>query len=202
MLTSSEFHNLLSAIHAFYSLDVKTYPLTQTLTTEIEALLGQPITKTEPAPLPVLRHLEAIATAEMHPSVTPMVTALAAIAHKLPWMQNPNYAKFGKHYLDNYGFTMLVGPVGVIPHDKIIVSLGIWSDVVYPMHHHEPEEIYHVLTGTPDFRVADSEFTPKQSGDAIFHAAWQPHAQRFAGPSLLMASWVGDVEAYAVLVEE
>ncbi len=202
MLTSPAFRTLLSAIHAFYSLDTETYPLTKTLVDEIEPLLSHAIPKTEPAPLPMLRHMEMIVAADMHPTVVPIVNALAPIANELPWMQNPNYAKFGKHYLDNYGFTMLVGPAGVIPHDRIIVSLGIWSDVLYPMHHHEPEEIYHVLTGTPDFRVADSGFTPKQSGDAIFHATWEPHAQRFEGPSLLMASWVGNVEAYAVLVEE
>ncbi len=195
------FKTLLQAVHTFYQRDAVHFPMLQQLNADFAALIDTPFALPAPRPLPVLRHLEAIAKQPTHADVAPIVEALCPIANDLYWLQNPNYAAFGTHYLDNYGFTVFVGPNGVIPHDKILISVGIWADVLYPMHHHEPEELYHVLTGTPEFCVDDQAFVPKVSGDAIFHQSWQPHAQQFSGPALLMACWYGDVQAYAVLVE-
>lgn len=71
----------------------------------------------------------------------------------------------------------------------------------YPMHHHEAEELYHVLHDEPEFRTGRSPFVRYRTGDAVHHRPWTPHAQRFgATPTVLLYAWTGQVVADAELV--
>ena len=70
----------------------------------------------------------------------------------------------------------------------------------YPSHHHEAEELYHVLAGEPCFGTDGVRRTAKP-GDAVHHAPWQPHQQDFgATPTVLLYCWTGAVVADAALV--
>jgi hypothetical protein len=154
--------------------------------------------------LDVVRHLVAVRPTGIDPAIDAIIEEFVRIGADLPWRQTASYRQvLDAAYLANYGYVQLVGPApAIIEHPSVRIGLGLWGpSLVYPLHKHPAEELYHVLFGEPLFGNGTDEWRATAPGDAVHHRPWQLHAQRFADtPTVLLYSWVGDVKSDAVLV--
>ena len=181
---------------------VPEYPMVAAV---LEALDSALVPSERPAaqPLPVLRHLHTIERSGIE-EVDAVLDGFIAIAHRLPWRRTVGYLDvLDQEYLDNYGYVQLIGPDSIVEHQTVRVGIGLWGpNLHYPAHHHEAEELYHVLAGRPDFGDEIGQLRRTGPGDAVYHPPWQVHSQDFGKtPTVLLYCWAGAVLADAVLVE-
>ncbi len=153
--------------------------------------------------LPVLRHLDAVQLCG-DGAVDAVLEEFLALAPALPWIQTAGYrGVLSQDFHDNYGYVQLIGPTSIVEHRSVRVGIGVWGpNLHYPSHHHEAEELYHVLAGEPTFTSADGAPRTAGPGGAVHHAPWQPHQQDFgATPTVLLYCWTGEVVTDAALVD-
>ncbi|WP_428120465.1 dimethylsulfonioproprionate lyase family protein [Candidatus Poriferisodalis sp.] len=192
---------LLRRIAAFHRSRpvVPEYPMVAEVLEALDAASSP--TLVEARYLPVLRHLEAVALSGDE-SVDAVLEEFLSLAASLPWIHTAGYrGVLSQEFHDNYGYVQLVGPKSIVEHRCVRVGIAVWGpNLHYPSHHHEAEELYHVLAGEPCFSTDDVRRTTKP-GDAVHHAPWQPHQQDFgATPTVLLYCWTGAVVADAALV--
>ncbi|WP_419922975.1 dimethylsulfonioproprionate lyase family protein [Candidatus Poriferisodalis sp.] len=157
----------------------------------------------EPRQLPVLRHLDAVELSG-DTATDAVLDEFLSLAPALPWRQTAGYlGVLSQDFHDNYGYVQLVGPDSIVEHHSVRVGIAVWGPHLhYPSHHHEAEELYHVLAGEPLFSGSDGVRRTTRPGDAVHHAPWQEHCQDFgATPTVLLYCWTGAVVADAVLSE-
>ena len=153
-------------------------------------------------PLPVADHLKAAASSG-NPATDMVLQEFKRVAPLLPWRQTAGYLDvFDSSYLDNYGYVQLIGPGSIVEHPSVRVGVGVWGpNLHYPMHSHEAEELYDVLSGEPSFTLAESPARATKPGDAVHNPPWQPHALDFgAAPTVLLYCWTGAVVGDAALL--
>lgn len=125
----------------------------------------------------------------------PVRNALMAAATELPWTQSYRKSRrFDQHYLDNYGFVNVISPRdGLYRSDEMRISIGFWGEgLCYPLHAHEPEEWYVMLTGGCRMTSEGVGTYPAPPGTVVHHTPWQKHAARMEpGPLLACAYWRG-----------
>ncbi|GAB5467139.1 MAG: hypothetical protein Kilf2KO_01690 [Rhodospirillales bacterium] len=146
--------------------------------------------------LPALALLpEALAAARQGP-LGVLADALTLLEPALSWIQNANYSaeRVGRHYLDGYAYTTVMGPDGLLLADDLLVSiLLIGPNRHYPAHAHAAEEVYHPLAGRALWWREGEDWEAREPGAAIHHRPWQAHATRTGAQTLLaVASWRGD----------
>ena len=153
--------------------------------------------------LPVLRHLDAVRLSGDE-AVDAVLEEFLSLAPALPWIQTAGYrGVLSQEFHDNYGYVQLIGPNSIVEHRSVRVGIAVWGpNLHYPSHHHEAEELYHLLAGEPTFTGADDVSRTTRPGDAVHHAPWQPHQQDFgATPTVLLYCWTGEVVADAALLD-
>ena len=158
----------------------------------------------ESNPLPVLRHLDAVDPSGDE-AIDAVLEEFLRLAPALPWLQTAGYLDvLSRDYLDNFGYVQLLGPNSIVEHSSVRVGIGVWGPHLhYPAHHHEAEELYHVLAGEPLFSGRDGTSRATRPGDAVHHEPWQVHIQDFgAKPTVLLYCWTGAVEPDAMLVSD
>lgn len=189
----AEFHRSRTA--------VPEYPMVATVLDALDEARSPALV--EARRLPVLRHLDAVELCG-DGAVDAVLEEFLALAPALPWIQTAGYrGVLSQDFHDNYGYVQLIGPASIVEHRSVRVGIGVWGpNLHYPSHHHEAEELYHVLAGEPTFTSGDGVPRTAGPGDAVHHAPWQPHQQDFgATPTVLLYCWTGEVVADAALVE-
>src|SRR5271166_4949430 len=89
-----------------------------------------------PAPLPVLRWLPQIA-AGAHGFGAPLVTAACRAAPSLAWHQSYGRDEASAGFVENYGWTEILGPRGLGVGGKITCGLLLLGpNTLYPRHRH------------------------------------------------------------------
>jgi hypothetical protein len=163
--------------------------------------------------LPVLRWLPAIValTAQsgasaMGPGASTTVTGASAsmlaaalaeglvrAAPSLEWRQTYANRDRDDEFLDNYGWSELIGLRGPLCSERLAVGfLMLGAHTLYPRHCHEAEEIYVPLSGTAEWMQGDGIWREKIPGRLIHHASLEPHAMRTAAqPLLALYLWRG-----------
>ncbi len=98
---------------------------------------------------PVLHHLaEALSLAASF-ELAEIAERFSRVMGNLRWSQNPNYDdnNSSRRFLDGYAYAGISGPdapiLCAVPRGGLLL-LG--PGVVYPGHHHEPKEVYLVMT--------------------------------------------------------
>jgi hypothetical protein len=127
------------------------------------------------------------------PSTLALVRDLVACADGLEWRQTYADADFGAEFLQNYGWTELIGLRGPIPSARIACGfLLLGPDIEYPAHAHEAEELYLPLAGEALWMRGGGEFAARVAGTPIEHPSWTAHAMRTrAEPMLALYLWRG-----------
>jgi len=157
--------------------------------------------------LPVCRFW-SVALGQAGANVSGPCSALAALAPRLTWMQNPNYRRAppSPDFLDNYGYAVLAGPADGPPalarHGKLAFGvLLLGPRTHYPLHHHPAAEVY-IPLNTAEWWRGDGPWREQAPGAIIYHAPNVPHATRAGGtPLLALYLWCGELATPARLTE-
>ncbi len=122
-----------------------------------------------------------------------LAAALERAAPALCWRQTYKPGEIGADFLDNYGWTELVGPRGLRRSERMacgILLLGPHTN--YPRHRHPAEELYLPLSGTALWQRGDEEWREMPPGSVVHHRSDEPHAMRcLAQPLLALYLWCG-----------
>ena len=146
-----------------------------------------------PASLSVLSWLPQI-KANAPPSSATLVGELSKLSAVLTWHQTYKQPMVGAAFLDNYGYTELLGLTGPVPSQHLACGfLLLGPSTMYPRHRHEAEEIYVPLSGTAAWQHGTQGWREESPGTVIHHASDEPHAMRTGiQPLLALYLWRSD----------
>jgi len=138
-----------------------------------------------PATLPVLRYLPDLkshAPAFSHN----LVNNIARAAPSMAWRRTYTEADVGAAFLQNYGWSEIVGTSGPLPSEQVACGFLILGPRIhYRRHQHEAEEIYIPLVGTASWQQGDGGWGECAPGTVIHHDRNEPHAMRTGSRPLL-----------------
>jgi Dimethlysulfonioproprionate lyase len=142
--------------------------------------------------LPVLRWLPEIA-GDGAACGNEMVAAVCRAAPSLAWRQTYTANDLDRAFLDNYGWSEVLGANGPCASQRIACGfLILGPSTLYPRHRHEAEEVYLPLSGTAAWQQGDAVWRERSPGTLIHHASDEPHAMRTgAHPLLALYLWRG-----------
>lgn len=154
--------------------------------------------------LPVLRSF-AQCTAETMLLDADLAAAIAAIADHLQWRQSAGYNDnvLGEGFLDNYGWSQIIGPQGFFAGGDFLLGLiMLGSHRHYRDHYHPAPELYWPLTGPSGWKRGAGGFETKPAGATIWHEPYVVHATKTAEhPLLAVWCWTSDTATPAKLLE-
>jgi Dimethlysulfonioproprionate lyase len=142
--------------------------------------------------LPVLRWLPQIA-GDAAAFATDLVAAVCHAARSLAWRQTYSAKDLDAAFLDNYGWTEILGGSGPLTGERIACGfLILGPSTHYPRHRHEAEEMYLPLSGMAAWQQGVAAWRDLPPGTPIHHASEEPHAMRTgASPLLALYLWRG-----------
>jgi hypothetical protein len=154
------------------------------------------------APLPVLRwlaqlarHVTSLGAARLGAASfgAELVGAVCRAAPLLDWRQTYSSADLDAAFLENYGWSEIVGPVGPVPSERVACGfLILGPSTFYPRHHHAAEELYVPLSGAAAWQQGDTVWREHAPGTPIHHRSGEPHAMRTGAlPLLALYVWRG-----------
>ena len=145
-----------------------------------------------PRTLPVLAHFDA-AVQSSPPASRALLEHLFKFRDSLFWGQTYSVEDFGADFLKSYGWSEFAGPRGPIPSQSTACGiLFLGPNTKYPLHAHQAEEIYVVLSGTALWKMGDKDWAARQPLEIIHHESWIPHAmQTQEEPLITMYMWRG-----------
>lgn len=147
---------------------------------------------TAAAHLPVLRWLPEI-DGNTSAFTAELAMAVCRAAPSLAWRQTYTAKDLDRAFLDNYGWSEIVGAVGALQSEQIAFGfLILGPSTHYPRHRHPAEEIYVPLSGTAAWQQGDAMWREQPPGTPIHHRSEEPHAMRTgADPLLALYVWRG-----------
>ncbi|MCC2113574.1 MAG: cupin domain-containing protein [Hyphomicrobiales bacterium] len=127
------------------------------------------------------------------PQTAALHDAVCAVALVADWRQTYTEAEVGAHFLANYGYFELVGPLGHFHAEGYRAYVAYWgAGLHYPWHMHEAEELYFVIAGGARFEAEGTPPAILGPGDTCRHASNQPHTMTTAdAPILTLVLWRG-----------
>lgn len=145
-----------------------------------------------PRPLPVLAWRGELEN-KAAPETRALTAAVATAAEGLAWGQTYRAKDISEAFLARYGWCELLGQRGHFASEAIALGvLLLGPETAYPLHRHEAEEVYLVLSGTAGWRKGAAEERLLPPGSVVHHPAWTPHAMRAAAePLLALYLWRG-----------
>jgi mannose-6-phosphate isomerase-like protein (cupin superfamily) len=150
----------------------------------------------------VLEHIDAVLALTTQGPLAAIAEGFARVMHQLRWSQNPNYTEHNskRSFLDGYAYAGFAGPDAPLlcaaPRGGLVL-LG--PDVEYASHHHQPREVYLVLTPGSQWCLDEGDWFDVDAGDLIFHDSGQMHAMRTREqPLLAFAGWLDTGDRRAI----
>ena len=122
-----------------------------------------------------------------------LVTAVCRAAPSLAWRQTYSAKDLDASFLDNYGWSEVIGGIGPLAGRQIACGfLILGPSTHYPRHRHDAEEFYLPLSGTAAWQQGDAVWREHAPGTPIHHAGNEPHAMRTGvNPLLALYLWRG-----------
>ncbi len=114
---------------------------------------------------------------------------------RLLWEQS--YSKRDKvvddAMLAGYAFTELTGKLGPFISNRLRCGIGIWGPgITYPLHWHEAEEIYWILSGTARYCIEQDDPVLQRPSDIIYIPSNTPHGFSTEDePFIVLYLWQG-----------
>lgn len=142
-----------------------------------------------PSRLPVLRCLPDFAR-DAAAFDGDLVAALCQAAPSLAWRQTYAADDLNAAFLDNYGWSEIIGGSGPGASERLACGFLILGPAThYPRHRHEAEEVYLPISGTAVWLQGDAVWRERSPGTLIYHAGNEPHAMK-TGPQPLLALYL------------
>ena len=166
-------------------------PILDTLAGDLPKTVGK-IRECQPKTLPVLAHFDA-AIVSCPPASRALLEHLFRFREALFWGQTYTEEDFGTDFLKSYGWTEFAGLRGPIPSQSTACGvLFLGPNTKYPLHSHQAEEVYVVLSGTAFWKMGSDDWAERRPLEVIHHESWTPHAmQTGAEPLIAMYLWRG-----------
>jgi hypothetical protein len=142
--------------------------------------------------LPVLSYLPGIVVNEDDNSAK-VVKTVQSCAENLGWGQTYTVEDIGKEFLENYGWTELIGSRGpFVSKDIACGFLLLGPNIEYPKHSHEAEEVYVPFNSQALWIQGEDDWMQRPSGVPIYHRPWIVHGMRTGStPLLALYVWQG-----------
>ena len=138
-----------------------------------------------PNTLPLAMSINAITDEKLR-------TSMAAIVPHLTWVER---GVFSNSQEVNRAYIELVGPEGALINDQF--RFGIYwqqANTFYPKHRHDALELYHVVSGTALWKIAEKNFKARPPGSSFEHLDRIDHATLTRDEDLLaLWAWRGDL---------
>jgi hypothetical protein len=111
----------------------------------------------------------------------------------LQWRQTYSAHEADGAFLDNYGWTEIIGTCGPLASERMACGfLVLGPCTLYPRHRHPAEELYLPLSGTAAWQQGDGVWREHRPGTLVHHAADEPHSMRTGEtPLLALYLWRG-----------
>jgi hypothetical protein len=142
--------------------------------------------------LPVISYLQQIGVNGDNKGAE-VVKTLKSCTEHLSWGQTYTAEDFGEAFLENYGWTELIGLRGPVASKDIACGfLLLGPNTEYPKHSHEAEEVYVPFNSQTLWIQEEDDWILRQSGVPIYHRAWIAHGMRTGStPLLALYIWYG-----------
>ena len=153
--------------------------------------------KTEPNYLPASDYLnEGMSIGDQ--GIDRLLKLYAANKGAFKWEQSYTLADqvVGEDMLSGYGFVELIGKYGPFVSNSIRCGIGVWGpNIDYPIHKHQAEEIYLIMSGSAMFKVGERPETLKTPEEVVFVESMTPHGfHTLDQPMVLFYLWqAGDL---------
>ncbi len=153
---------------------------------EIEQIDTYDIREIEASKSPSCTYLD-VALNHIPKDLSPLDILIKSISEKLVWREAsrgvPDFFKGG------YAFAEIIGEKGLIVSENIRIGLFLQKPQVnYPLHAHEAEELYIILSGNARWKIDEKMFNVIP-GTIIKHQSCQDHAT-FTEEETLFALWI------------
>ena len=207
MPVAERFACLIDAVQATYKRTCATrHEASELLTQVSDALAGVIPDDYEVGAsqrVPGCRHLPRALALGRNAKLADIAEAFGALESDLQWRLNPNYVAQSPSpgFLDNYGFTDIIGPRGLCGHPRVAVGfLLLGPGLYYPPHAHPAAEVYHVISGSAEWQRDDEAWRTHAPGSCILHPPQVQHAMRCgAEPLFALYAWYGDLHTPAAI---
>ena len=180
----------------------------------LDRLLSRPVTPhaVEPARTPVVRAcLDAAVRAAAPPPQRTLAEALAQVSPSLRWFAPYRPGDGADALAGGYAATFLVGrdrssrgdwQTPFLSPDVLVTFTLQGPGLFYPLHRHKAPEIYHVISGTAEWRRDGEPWRRRLPGEWLFHASGQGHAMRTGDePLLALAAWIDHLDCPPPVLE-
>ena len=142
-----------------------------------------------PTTLPVLRWLPELES-DAPPFSHELVTRIVRVAPSMAWGRTYKEADVGAAFLQNYGWSEIVGTSGPLPSERVACGfLVLGPHTHYRQHQHEAEEIYVPLAGIASWQQGNGGWSAIAPGTVIHHDRNEPHAMR-TGPRPMLGLYL------------
>ena len=93
------------------------------------------------------------------------------------WENGYSENEVNREFLSKYGFFELIGPTGHFLTSEMALYVNFLDkNSYYPLHNHEAEELYFVVSGEAKFESENEQSKILKSTDTRFHKSYQAHS--------------------------
>ena len=126
--------------------------------------------------LPVTEKLSNF-NSNLNSSTKDLHDAIKDLTYYVNWEPGYGEEDVGKDFLNKYGFFELIGPTGHFQTSEMALYVNyLDQNTHYPLHNHEAEELYFVLSGEAKFESENEKSEILTSTKTRFHKSYQQHA--------------------------
>ena len=101
---------------------------------------------------------------------------ISNLAPHVNWNNGYSEDQTSKEFLDKYGFFELIGPTGhFVTTDMALYVNYLDKNSYYPLHNHEAEELYFIVSGEAKFESESEKPKILKSTDTRFHKSYEAH---------------------------
>ena len=119
------------------------------------------------------------------------------------WENGYSENEVNREFLSKYGFFELIGPTGHFLTSEMALYVNFLDkNSYYPLHNHEAEELYFVVSGEAKFESENEQSKILKSTDTRFHKSYQAHSiTTFDKKILSFVIWKNKFENVSKIVD-
>ena len=102
---------------------------------------------------------------------------ISSLSFHVKWENGYTEKDVSKNFINNYGFFELIGPTGHFKTSEMALYVNyLDKNTYYPLHNHEAEELYFIISGKAKFENHNGDYDILTSNKTRFHKSFEPHA--------------------------
>ena len=102
---------------------------------------------------------------------------ISSLSFHVKWENGYTEKDVNNNFLNNYGFFELIGPTGHFKTSEMALYVNyLDKNTLYPLHNHEAEELYFIISGEAKFENNNEDYEILTSNKTRFHKSFEPHA--------------------------